>query len=366
MGSLMMGPILSSRESASSGSLDTVRAFVPFPVLAPLPRLPLSAPAMSFLTRIQTGEPIAILVAILGLVTLGYLVIFVRALARDARSGVSLVSAPMVWVVSFIANFFDTLGVGSYATTTTMVRFFKLIPDERIPGSLNVGYVIPTVVEAYLFIYGMKGLITVEPVQVDPRTLISLIAASMLGAWLGAGVVASWPRRKIQIGMGLCLLTAAIIMVVRLTVFQSLSIGTMDLTGTRWIIGMGGLFILGALMTLGIGLYAPCLILVTALGMTEKAAFPIMMGACAFLMPVAVLRFVRAKAYYSPAMLGMAVAGIPAVLLAVKFFSDLPMFWVKVLVICVVTYTAVSMLRTARRERLKGVSPATVAQAQAS
>jgi len=199
---------------------------------------------------------------------------------------------------------------------------------------------------------------------VDPRTLISLIAASILGAWLGAGVVASWPRRKIQIGMGLCLLAAAIIMVVRMTVFQSLAVGTTDLSGARWIIGLGGLFILGALMTLGIGLYAPCLILVTALGMSEKAAFPIMMGACAFLMPVAVVRFIRAKAYYSPAMLGMAVAGVPAVLLALKFFQDLSMTYVKVLVICVVTYTSVTMLRAARRERVQGVEPATVPDVQ--
>ncbi|HTR79016.1 MAG TPA: sulfite exporter TauE/SafE family protein [Gemmatimonadaceae bacterium] len=319
---------------------------------------------MSFLTRVQNGDPIAILVAILGLFTLAYLVVFVRALARDARNGASIVSAPMVWVVSFVANFFDTLGVGSYATTTSMMRFFKLVPDERIPGSLNVGYVIPTVTEAFLFIYGLRGLVTVEPVQVDPRTLISLIAASILGAWLGAGVVASWPRRKIQIGMGLCLLAAAIIMVVRMTVFQSLAVGTTDLSGARWIIGLGGLFILGALMTLGIGLYAPCLILVTALGMSEKAAFPIMMGACAFLMPVAVVRFIRAKAYYSPAMLGMAVAGVPAVLLALKFFQDLSMTYVKVLVICVVTYTSVTMLRAARRERVQGVEPATVPDVQ--
>ncbi|HXT18342.1 MAG TPA: sulfite exporter TauE/SafE family protein [Gemmatimonadaceae bacterium] len=299
----------------------------------------------------------------MGAVTLFYLVIFIRAMVRDRESGQPVRSSALMWPISFVANFFDTLGVGSYATTTTMVRFFKLIPDEKIPGSLNVGYVLPTVTEAFLFIYGFRGLITVEPVQVDPRTLISLIVASILGAWLGAGVVSSWPRRKIQVGMGLCLLAAAIIMVVRMTVFHSLTVGTTSLTGTRWILGMGGLFILGALMTLGIGLYAPCLILVTALGMTEKSAFPIMMGACAFLMPVAVARFIRARAYYSPAMIGMAIAGIPAVLLAVKWFTNLPMAYVKVLVIVVVTYTAISMLRAARRER-DLASDATAAEAQ--
>ncbi len=306
---------------------------------------------MDFVSRVLNGDPIALLIAVLGVFTLVYLVMFVRAIGRDARAGESVKSPLLVWPVSFVANFLDTLGVGSYATTTSMVRFFKLIPDEKIPGSLNVGYVLPTVTEAFLFIYGFRGLITVEPVQVDPRTLISLIAAAILGAWLGAGVVASWPRRKIQVGMGMCLLAAAVIMVVRMTVFHSLTVGTTSLTGAKWVLGLGGLFVLGALMTLGIGLYAPCLILVTALGMTEKSAFPIMMGACAFLMPVAVARFIRARSYYSPAMLGMAIAGIPAVLLAVKWFQDLPMTYVKVLVVCVVTYTGISMLRAAQREK---------------
>ena len=44
-----------------------------------------------------------------------------------------------------------------------------------------------------------------------------MIAASVAGAWLGAGIVAGWPRRKIQIGMGVLLLVAAAIMVARAT-----------------------------------------------------------------------------------------------------------------------------------------------------
>src|SRR6185312_13628273 len=174
-------------------------------------------------------NPITVLLIALGIFTVGYLYVFIAGLARDKREGQTLTPKPLMGLISFIANFLDTLGVGSYATTTSMVRFFKLIPDEKIPGSLNVGYVLPTVTEAFLFIYGFRGLITVEPVHVDPRTLISLIAAAILGAWLGAGVVSGWPRRKIQVGMGLCLLAAAIIMIVRMTVFQSLTVGTTSL-----------------------------------------------------------------------------------------------------------------------------------------
>src|SRR5215467_9509545 len=297
-------------------------------------------------------NPISVLLIALGLFAVGYLYVFVAGLMRDAREGQPLAPKALMALVSFIANFFDTLGVGSYATTTSMVRFFKLIPDEKIPGSLNVGYVIPTMIQAYVTIHGVSGLgVTVPPVQVDPLTLISLIAAAILGAWLGAGVVSRWPRRKIQLGMGMCLAAAAVIMIVRLTVFHSLDVGTTGLTGTKLVIGIVGLFGLGALMTLGIGLYAPCLILVTLLGMNDKSGYPIMMGVCAFLMPVAVVRFIRARAYYPPAVIAMAIPGMFAVPLAFKWFQNLDMKWVKIVVIFVVAYASITMLLTAYRER---------------
>jgi uncharacterized membrane protein YfcA len=297
-------------------------------------------------------NPISVLLIALGLFAAGYLYVFVAGLVRDARDGPPLAPKSLMSLISFVANFFDTLGVGSYATTTSMVRFFKLIPDERIPGSLNVGYVIPTMIQAYVTIHGVSGLgVTVPPVEVDPLTLISLIAAAILGAWLGAGVVSRWPRRKIQLGMGMCLAAAAVIMIVRLTVFHSLDVGTTGLTGIKLIIGIVGLFGLGALMTLGIGLYAPCLILVTLLGMNDKSGYPIMMGACAFLMPVAVVRFIRARAYYAPAMISMALPGIISVPLAFKWFQNLDMKWVKIVVIFVVAYASITMLLTAYRER---------------
>jgi hypothetical protein len=128
-------------------------------------------------------------------------------------------------------------------------------------------------------------------------TLTLLIAASIIGAWLGAGVVAKWPKRNIQIGMGLALVAAA-------TLFLMANLGIVagaerppGLTGAKLALGLVGNFILGALMTLGIGLYGPCLIMISLLGMEPRAAFPIMMASCAFLMPVAGVKFSKAQAY---------------------------------------------------------------------
>jgi uncharacterized membrane protein YfcA len=251
--------------------------------------------------------------------------------------------------VGFVTNFFDTLGIGSYATTTSMFRFWKMVPDERIPGTLNVGHTLPTLIEAYLFMTAVK---------VDARTLILMIASSVVGAWLGASVVAGWPRRKVQIGMGLCLIGFAVVLL--LMVFNLMPGGgtSIELTGTKLWIGVAGNLALGALMTLGIGLYAPCLILVSLLGMDPIAGFPIMMGSCAFLMPVASARFIQRTAFDPRAILGLMIGGIPAVLIAFYIVKSLPLTPLRWLVIAVVIYTSVTLLRSAKRERmLKGLDP---------
>ena len=86
-------------------------------------------------------------------------------------------------------------------------------------------------------------------------------------------------------------------------------------------------------MTLGIGMYAPSLIMISLLGMNPKAAFPIMMGSCAFLMPLASLRFLKAGSYATRPALGLALGGVPAVLLAAYLVKSLPLVWVRWLVI---------------------------------
>jgi uncharacterized membrane protein YfcA len=280
----------------------------------------------------------------LGLFAAFYIVVFTRAAiaARRAGSG-DAVPTPGGVAVGAVTNFFDTLGIGSFAPTTSMYRAWKMVRDELIPGTLNVGHTLPTMVQAFLF---------TKLVPVEATTLISMIAAAVVGAWLGAGVVSHWPRRTIQIGMGLCLLGAATLLF--LNVIGAFPAGgdAEGLTGGKLAIAVTGNFLLGAFMTLGIGLYAPCLILVSLLGMNPTTGFPIMMGSCAFLMPISSARFIRETKFDLRASLGLLIGGLPAVLIAVFLVKSLPLTAVRWLVIVVVVYTAAGMLRAARQERL--------------
>ena len=243
--------------------------------------------------------------------------------------------------IGALTNFFDALGIGSFAPTTALFRFLRLVPDRIIPGTLNSGHTLPTIVQAFIY---------TTIVKVDVLTLFAFIIAAVLGAWLGAGIVASWPKRRVQIGMGAALLGAAILMLMtQLNLFPGGG-DALGVRGIRLLIGVSVNFLLGALMSLGIGLYAPCMILVSLLGMNPTAAFPIMMGSCAFLMPVGSLRFIRERCYSLQAALGLALGGIPGVLVAAFIVTSLPLYAVRWLVIVVVVYTAVTMLHSALTE----------------
>src|SRR5207244_10661579 len=160
---------------------------------------------------------------------------------------------------------------------TTLFRFFELVSHRIIPGTLNVGHALPTVVQTFIY---------TSIIPVDVPTLFSMVGASILGAWLGAGVVARWPRRTVQIGMGMALLVAASLMfMTQMKLFPGGG-EALGVSGLRLVIAVAVNFMLGALMTLGIGLYAPCMFLVRLVGMNPKAAFTFMMVSRAFVMPV--------------------------------------------------------------------------------
>ncbi|HUQ83334.1 MAG TPA: sulfite exporter TauE/SafE family protein [Gemmatimonadaceae bacterium] len=293
-------------------------------------------------------NPRIALLIVLGIVGVLYIVLVIRATTRGVAEGEKAAPSPLGLGTGFVTNFFDTLGIGSFATTTAIFRRFGMVRDEKIPGTLNFGHTLPTIAQAFIFT-------TIVPV--DPKTLILLIVAAVLGAWVGAGVIAKWPRRRIQIGMGIALLVFAMFIVMTLASKNPTGGTELELTGTKLIIGFVGNLILGALMTLGIGLYAPCMVMIYMLGMNPTAAFPIMMGSCAFLMPVASARFVRERGFDLRASLGLLLGGVPAVLIAAYIVKTLDLTIVRWLVLAVVLYTATGLIRAAMKEKDTAPAP---------
>lgn len=258
--------------------------------------------------------------------------------------------------IGCVTTFLDALGIGSFAPTTALFKFRGVPPDELIPGTLNVGLNAAAFLETLLF---------VTAVTVQPALLVCMVATATAGAWLGAGVVSRMPRRSVQLFMGVALLIAAFFFAMKNV--HELSARHADLgrlldifppggqafalAGWRFIVAVVVSFILGALMCIGIGNYAPLMILLALLGMHPLAAFPIMMASDGLLQPVASLGFFRSGRFAHVPALGLTVGSFVGVLVAFFIVKSLPLTIMRWLVTAVVTYAAVSMLRSARTAR---------------
>ena len=288
-------------------------------------------------------EPKNILIALLIVIGVAFHAFwYVTERGRRNRQEGTLRPKPIALAIAFVANFFDTLGIGSFATTTSMSKLWKVMPDEKIPGTLNVGYVLATVVQAVIFM---------TIIAVDFTTLVSIIGAAVVGAFLGAGVVSGFSRRQVQMGMGIALLAASALMVLSLSGQGPAPGEALGLSGTKLAIAVAISLVLGALMMLGIGFYGPCLIMISLLGMDPRVSYPIMMGACAFLMPSGSIQFIRKGSYDLRTAIAFLIAGPLAVLIAAPLVDAIPLFYLRILVLVVVLYTAIRMLSSAAQEK---------------
>jgi uncharacterized membrane protein YfcA len=285
--------------------------------------------------RLIGGCVVRLLLATLVIAAIAFAVVLVRV----ARQRQALALSGEGVALGAVTNFFDTLGIGSFAPSTAWIKLRKLIPDSHIPAVLIAGHALPTIAQ---------GLIFITLVEVDPVLLIASIAACVAGALAGAPLALRLPVRAIQLSVGIALLIAA-------ASFAASGLGLMPKGGTALAlqplmfgIAMVGCFVVGGLMTIGIGFYAPLLAMFSLMGLSPVAVFPIMTGAGSLMMPASAIKFLKSDRIDLRLVLSLAVGGIPAVLLAAYVVKSLPIETLRWLVTAVILYTGIVMLRSAR------------------
>ena len=265
---------------------------------------------------------------------------FIYVLGADIikhKNNLEKVSWVKTGIIGFVVNFFDVLGIGAFAPQTALLKFTKQTSDKLIPGTMNVANTLPVLIQAIIFI---------QVVEVEPITLIVMFLTAMGGAILGADIIGKLSERNIRLTISTALLITAGFMFANKMHWihgEGVAIGIHG-----WKLAIAGVvnFILGAMMTAGVGLYAPCMALVYLLGLSPQVAFPIMMGSCAFLMPPASYKFIKSGAYNKKAALGMAIPSIFAVLIAAFIIKSMPLDTLRWLVLIIIVYTSVSMFWT--------------------
>ena len=263
--------------------------------------------------------------------------------AWKSRSRFSTTPWPGLCVTGFVTNMLDALGIGSFAQQAAVFKTFKMVDDRVLPGTMNVGNTIPTATQAFIFM---------AVVAVEPLTLVSMSLAAPAGAVLGAGVVARMSRRKVQLGLGFGLLAVAAIMLADRLRWLPVGGEAIGLTGWKLAVAVAVSFVFGALQTIGVGFYAPCMATIFALGMHPKTAFPIMMTATAMLMAAGSARFVSKDAYDRKAALALTGSGVLGVFLAAFIVKSLPLTFLKWMVCAIVLYTAGWMFISAGQKEI--------------
>ena len=284
-----------------------------------------------------------ILITLLLIETAVFTVIYLKDVFSHKEEFKNIKWIPSI-LIGLICNFFDTLGIGSYATSTTAFKFTKSCRDDLIPGTLNVAYALPVVVQAVVFI---------GKVEVDNLTLVLMIGAAVVGALIGAKLVSRWNINTIRYALGIAMICLAIVMFCKNAGFGPFgAMGTATaLTGIKLVIGVVGNFLLGAFMIIGLGLYNPCMALVFALGMSTSVVFPIMMGSCAFLMPAAGIEFVKEGKYDRGNSIVLTGSGIIGSLIACFIITSLPLKTLTYIVCVVMIFGAVTFFKDAKKAK---------------
>ena len=280
------------------------------------------------------------MVNIIWIILVLFAIWFIYVLGADIikhKNNLEKVSWVKTGIIGFVVNFFDVLGIGAFAPQTALLKFTKQTSDKLIPGTMNVANTLPVLIQAIIFI---------QVVEVEPLTLIVMFLTAMGGAILGADIIGKLSERNIRLTISIALLITAGFMFANKMHWihgEGVAIG---IHGWKLVIAGVVNFILGAMMTAGVGLYAPCMALVYLLGLSPQVAFPIMMGSCAFLMPPASYKFIKSGAYNKKAALGMAIPSILAVLIAAFIIKSMPLDTLRWLVLIIIVYTSVSMFLT--------------------
>ncbi|HET9334905.1 MAG TPA: sulfite exporter TauE/SafE family protein [Sphingomicrobium sp.] len=281
-----------------------------------------------------------VLLVPLALATLFFTVVLIRtALAARVIPNIEAM------ILGALTNFFDTLGIGSFAPTMAWFKFRNLVPDRLIPSTMLVGHSIPSIQQAFIFLI-LLGLL------VDPVLIVGCALALMTGGMIGVPLVARAKVWLIQLAVGIALLIAAILYTLsNLELMPAGGVAAslpIDLT----IIAIAANFIFGILLNFGIGHYAPSLAMLSLMGLDPRLAFPIMATGGALTIAGAGTRHVMLGNADLKIATGIVIGGIPAVFLAAFIVRDLPLEMLRWLVAVVVLYASAVMFHASRSGRL--------------
>ena len=293
---------------------------------------------------------IALLVPLALAITV-YAIVLIRAVVRQR----SRPKAEAV-LLGAVTNFFDTLGIGSFAPTMAWFKFRRMVADRLIPCTMLVGHTPPSMTQGFIFLI-LLG------VFVDPVLLVGCVIALLMGGLLGAPLVMRTRVWMVQLVVALGLFVAAIFYVLsNLDLMPGGGTAT-SLPVVLMVVAIIGNFVFGILLNYGIGNYAPTLAMFSLMGMDPRLCFPIMAAGAGLAGAGASIRHINIGEIDLRVATGLTIGGIPLVFVAAFIVKEMPIEMLRWLVFVVVLYASAVMFRAAmlgRRDHKAEVATAPI------
>lgn len=291
--------------------------------------------------RVAEGAFDMLMIVLVAGLSVGALWLFIGIVRKAAKSN-QLVPKAEALALGAVTNFFDTLGIGSFAPTIAWFRFRKMVPDRLMPLTMFIGYTIPAI---------LQGVIFLTLIDVDPVLLFGCIIAIVVGGYVGVPIAARSPVRLIQAVVGVALLIAAFF-------YCLMNLGLMPAGGAAnslppvlAVVAIAANLIFGILLSFGVGNYAPSLAMFSLMGMDPRLAFPIMAAGAGFSGIAGGYQCLRKVELDWRVVLGLTVGALPSVLIAALVVKEMDLVMLRWLVVVVVTYAGIVLLMTAARKR---------------
>src|SRR3954452_6806235 len=244
------------------------------------------------------------------------ILVYSFVLARSALRQRAVPNLEAIFVGAIVC-FFDTLGIGSFAPTAAWLKFRKLVPDRVIPQTMLVGLTPPAMAESIIFLI-LLGVL------VDPVLLVGCVLALLMGGMVGVPLVTRARVWIVQLIVAIALIIAAIAYAMtNLHLFPGGGTAS-SLPLTLMIIAIAANFAFGILVNFGVGNFAPSLVMFGLMGLDPRYAFPIMAGGAALMGAAASTRHLQVGKIYLRIVLGLAIGGIPAVIIAALVVKHMP------------------------------------------
>ena len=275
------------------------------------------------------------------LATILCVAVIIWFLFSPQKEKLSIFAQIKISFIGLIANFFDTLGIGSFALIIAMRGMLKVMPDDiRLIGTMNIHAVFIAVVQTLIFL---------NVFQVDTTNLIISIVMISLGSIL-SGIIAIRIKHTLvhKIMLAAFIVTGILLLFSQLNILPISSNSTV-ITGYMLIPFAIFMFIAGMLPGFGIGYYSLIKSSIFLFGVSPIVAFPLMAAASAFQQPITSAIFISNKKFYFKSALLLGISGSVGVLLAAPLISKIDPRTLKWWLLFVVVYNIITFARSSKK-----------------